>query len=86
MTIRPAPNVIVREVGHEFVILDIDRGIYYGLQDVAAEIWRALRSGRSIPETVETLLSEYEVERGQLEDDLSRLVDELRDAGLVIVE
>ncbi|HYH07622.1 MAG TPA: PqqD family protein [Thermoanaerobaculia bacterium] len=86
MTIRSAPGVIVREVGDEFVILDLERGVYYGLQDVAARVWQSLAAGHSIPETVETLLSEYEVEREQLEGDLARLVEELREAGLVLVD
>ena len=86
MTVRPAPEVIVREVGDEFVILDLERGVYYGLQDVAAQIWRSLTSGHSISETVDALLSEYDVDRAQLEQDLARLIEVLREAGLVIVE
>lgn len=86
MTIRVAPHVIVREVGDELVLLDLDGGVYYGLQDVAAQIWRSLTSGLSIPQTVDTLLDEYEVDREQLEDDLARLIDELRDAGLILTD
>jgi hypothetical protein len=86
MNIRPAPHIIVREVGDEFVMLDLERGVYYGLQDVAARIWRSLASGQSIAETVDAVLDEYEVDRTQLEQDLTRLVEELREAGLVVIE
>ena len=84
--VRPAPDVIVRAVGDEFVILDLERGVYYGLQDVAARIWQSLAAGHSITETVDTLLGEYDVAREQLEGDLTRLIDELREAGLVLVD
>lgn len=84
--VRIAEGVITKEVGDELVLLDVERGVYYGLHEVSARIWQLLGAGESVGTTMERLLEEYDVERETLEQDVARLIGELREAGLVVLE
>jgi hypothetical protein len=77
-----AARAVAREVGDEVVILDLDTGIYYGLDCVGARIWNLLSSGRTLDEVCETILAEYEVERSRLESDVDRLFVQLVESRL----
>jgi len=81
---RAAENVIYKAVGEELVLLDLERGIYYGLDPVGARMWQLLASGSSIETVVEAMLDEYDVEREQLQADLESLAKELREHGLLV--
>jgi hypothetical protein len=75
--------VIVRAVGEELVLLDVERGTYYGLDPVGARIWALIASGTSLGAIVDRLVDEYEVTREELERDVEKLVGELEGRGLV---
>ncbi len=77
------PQVMVRQVGGEAVILDLDSGTYFGLDPVGTRIWALLSEGKTVGETCQILLDEYEVESVRLEQDVSSLLDTLVGQGLV---
>jgi hypothetical protein len=74
---------MARELGGEIVILDLASGNYFGLDEVGARIWKLIGEGKTLGETLDILLAEYEVERPQLEADLLGLVERLEAQGLV---
>jgi xanthine dehydrogenase molybdopterin-binding subunit B len=81
---RPADGVIFKSVGEELVLLDLDRGIYYGLDPVGARMWQLLAEGASVETIVDTMAGEYDVEREALHGDLARLTNELQERGLLV--
>lgn len=81
---RPANGVIFKSVGDELVLLDVERGIYYGLDPVGARMWQLLAEGSSIESIVDAILGEYDVSREELQRDVERLTSELRDRGLLV--
>jgi hypothetical protein len=74
------------EMGAEAVILHIKDGVYYGLDEVGAAIWKALQQPRSIAEIVEQLQNEYAVDVEQCERDVFRIISEMADVHLVTIE
>ncbi len=71
-------------VADEVVILNHDKGVYYGLGEVGAAIWSALESGpKSFDELCELVTAQYEVDRKTCEADISALLDELMQEKLV---
>ena len=81
--IRLREGVITKIVGDEMVLLDYERGIYYGLNDVGARMLFLIAEGRTLPEVVERLLEEFEVTGPTLQSDLQTLIAELQAKGLV---
>jgi hypothetical protein len=76
-------EVMARQVGEELVILDLASGNYFGLDPVGARIWRLFTEGKLPIEVRDILLTEYDVGREQLEQDIGRLIDELSAKGLL---
>ena len=77
------PSVIARELSGETVLLNLESGIYYGLDAVGTRVWQLLVQGCTIAGVCETMLDEYEVEPDVLRGDVVRLVGDLRDRGIV---
>ncbi len=84
--IRIAPEVMVREVGGESVLLDLKTERYLGLNEVGTRMWQVLMDSPSIQAAYERLIEEYEVDPAQLEGDLRELLDQLLENVLVTVE
>ena len=78
-------DVVWRELEGEAVILNLDSGIYFGLDPVGTRMWALVQESGSLRRAFEVLLEEYEVEAQRLEEDLLRLVERLRGNGLLRV-
>jgi hypothetical protein len=77
------PSVICRELSGETVLLNLESGVYYGLDSVGTRVWQLIVQGRTIAGVCDTMLEEYEVAPDLLHADVTRLVGELRDRGIV---
>jgi hypothetical protein len=73
------------EVGGEAVILHLDDGVYYGLNEVGARIWQLVQEPRTLSELVDAIVSEYDVPREQCQEDVQGLLTELLEKKLVVV-
>lgn len=71
------------ELGGEAVILHTGRGIYFGLNEVGAEIWTLLQQPRAVPEICEAITHSYDVSPQECERDVNDLLKRLSEAGLV---
>lgn len=80
------PSVIYRELAGEVVLLNLQSGVYYGLDEVGSRVWQLLTQSRGVDDVCATLLDEYDVSAEALRADVERLVGELSEKGLVIVE
>lgn len=83
--ISASPQVVARQVGDETVILDLASGTYFGLDPVGARIWQLLADGKTIAQTCEVMVQEFDVSRTTLEQDTLDLVNELAAKKLVAI-
>ena len=77
------PSVICRELSGETVLLNLESGVYYGLDAVGTRVWQLIMQGRTIANVCDTMLEEYDVSSDVVRADVTRLVGELRDRGIV---
>jgi coenzyme PQQ synthesis protein D (PqqD) len=80
-----APEVLIREIGGESVILDLKSQRYLGLDEVGTRMWHALLESDSVQAAYDVLLAEYEVEPRQLEKDLREFLDRLLENKLISI-
>jgi hypothetical protein len=78
-----APDVVFRELDGEAVLLNLESGMYFGLDQVGTRIWQLIQEHGALQQVFETMRDEFEVGSDALERDLLELVDELRAKGLV---
>ena len=70
-------------VDEDAVLLNMHNGQYYQLDEVGARLWGLMREEKSLRESYQVLLDEYEVDSSQLEKDVLELVENLKEQGLV---
>jgi len=84
--VRIAPEVMIREIGRESVLLDLKTERYLGLNESGTRMWQVLMESASIRAAYEKLLAEYDVAPAELEGDLRELIDRLLENVLIVVE
>jgi hypothetical protein len=82
-TVVAAGDLLASEFGDELVILNLRDGVYYGLEDVGARIWKLLQKPVSVIAICDEIVAEYDVEPRRCERDLRSLLGELLAKGLV---
>lgn len=78
-----AQNVMVREVKDGAVLLDVEKGIYFGLDPIGLQVWRLISEGNSLGSVCNQLLAEYDVSQSTLTTDIHNLMKDLSAQGLV---
>lgn len=84
-TVVAAKDQVSCDLAGEAAILNLQSGVYYGLDAVGARVWHLLQEPRTVQDIRDTILMEYEVERDRCEHDLLALLQELVAAGLIEV-
>jgi hypothetical protein len=79
-------QLVSSDLAGEQVILDLSSGMYYGLNPVGTRIWQLIQEPKTVKEVEETLLSEYEVDAEQCQQDLMAILQQLKDQGLIEVK
>lgn len=74
------------EVDGESVILDLEEGIYYGLNPVGARVWEEIQEPTSIEEITAAITAEYDVGSEKCREDVISLLHDLEENGLIEVE
>ena len=64
-------------LGDEIVILHLNAGVYYGLNEVGVFVWNFIQEPRKVADIRDTICEEYEVELEHCERDLLALLEEL---------
>ena len=81
--LRIPSQVISRLVDDETVVLDLESGMYFGLDGVGKRIWESLAEGRRLGEIVTIIVGEYEVDESQAQQDVLSFAHELVERGLL---
>lgn len=80
-----SPDVVFRQMEGEMVLLDLATATYFGLDIVGARLWELLHDDNSLERAFTVMRDEYDVAPPVLERDLLRLLEQLRQRGLVSV-
>ena len=83
--VRAARTQVACSLGDEVMILNLEDGVYYGLDAVGARVWELLQAPRTVAQIRDVLVSEFEVEADRCELDLFGLLRELHGVRLVEV-
>ena len=76
-------HVLVCFLEKECVLLNLEAEIYYGLDETGTRMWQLLTTAPNINNAYEELLTEFDVEAELLRQNLSELLGQLVDKGLL---
>lgn len=80
--LRVSEFVVCADLEDEAVLLNVETGIYFGLDATGARIWKLLEAGHPTEEIVSELIEVYDVAAPQLRLDVARFLAELEAYGL----
>ena len=78
-------SVVDAVLGDEAVLLNVESGVYFGLDPVGTRIWELLIEGTSEQEIVGRVLDEYDVEPARARADVEAFIGALASKGLTQV-
>ena len=83
--VTPREGVVFQQLHDEAVLLNLDSGLYFGLDPIGTRIWNLLAERQSLPQIVSAIMAEYDVDDEQCQADLLKLLGDLEAQGLVFV-
>ena len=85
-TVKRNPMQVYSKVDHEIVMLGLDEGKYYALNEVGARVWEHLDHPTLVKELIHKLLGEFDVSVEKCEIETLELLNELYDNKLIVIE
>ncbi|MBL7130824.1 MAG: PqqD family protein [Candidatus Omnitrophica bacterium] len=76
-------KVTYRIIDNEAVILNLDNGYYYSLNEVGTRIWEAIDKQKDLSQILNFLKEEHQLPERQLKSDLMGLVKDLEKEELI---
>ena len=81
--ISRARDVRYKEMDAKSVLLDLNSGSYYTLNELGNFIWGMLDGKRNAAQITEAVINSYEVDRDGASKDVGALIHRLKEEGLV---
>jgi Coenzyme PQQ synthesis protein D (PqqD) len=80
------PSVLCKDLGDEAILLDLTTETYFGLNAAGSRLWKLLTTSPTIRDAFEVMLEEYDVVPEELLRDMTALITDLVDRGLLKTE
>lgn len=77
---------IVSDMGEEKVMLSVHNGKYYNLGEIGSKIWDLIDIPVTVEQLITTLMSEYDVDRIECEQQVVSFLGHLSEEGLIQLE
>jgi len=78
-----ASGLMSSEVDGELVMMDVERGAYYGLDPIAARIWAGIAEPVRLGDLCALLVAEYDIDKDTCEAEVLAFMTDLHSSGLI---
>jgi hypothetical protein len=85
-TVQRTSDVVAAEAGQDVVMVNIQTSSYYGVSNVAREIWDAIERPKRISDLIDHLTATYNVGRSLCEEETLSFLEDLLSEGLLQVK
>jgi hypothetical protein len=79
------PDVIAAEADRDLVMVSIANGLYYGVSNVAREIWETIEHPKKVSDLIDDLATTYNINRATCEQETLAFLEDLQTEGLLKV-
>ncbi|HYD69826.1 PqqD family protein [Azospirillum sp.] len=83
--VQRVTDVLSAEVDGEAVLMSIEKGCYFGLDDIGSDVWRRLEEPVGIAALAASLADDYDGDPAVIERDVIALLSDMAANGLVTV-
>jgi hypothetical protein len=81
--ISRSPSVLAAEVDSEIVMMSIQHGRYFGLDDIGSDIWKRIEQPCSFAALIEALAADYDADRATITKDVAALLTQMAEQDVV---
>jgi hypothetical protein len=81
--ISRSPSVLTAEVDGEVVMMSIEQGRYFGLDDIGSDIWRRIDPPCSFAVLIDGLAADYDADRATISNDVQSLLGRMAEQDVV---
>jgi hypothetical protein len=81
---RQRARVVAQQAAGKWVLLDVDSGRYYALDDVGGRIWQLCDGSRTVAQIAEVVGDEYDAAGVAVQEDVVAIVSELASESLLV--
>lgn len=82
-TVVRSSDVMASAVDNELVMMDIERGVYYSLDQIGTDIWNRIAEPVTVADLCAQLVQHYEVDPATCEADVLALLNDMAHNGLL---
>jgi len=79
-------EIVTTDIDGETVMMSIENGEYYGLDDIGSRIWELIARPIKVSDLIDTLLERFDVDRETCEIDVLKFLNELNEDRILEVE
>ncbi len=83
--LKRSDDLLSNELDGETVMMSIESGKYYGLEEIATRIWQLLETPQAVSQLCDALVAEFDVTREQCEADVLPFLADLAKEGVAEV-
>ena len=84
--LRRRDRVLAQRAEDSLVLLDLDGGEYFALDEVSRRVWDLCDGTRDVAAVVAALSSEYEAPEETIREDVQELLKDMVDENLLVVQ
>lgn len=77
-------RVLIQRAEDQTVLLEVDSGTYFSLNDVGARVWELCDGEHSVDDIVSTICGEYNAAQMAVRPDVIELLEHLRAESLLV--
>jgi hypothetical protein len=81
--ISRSPSVVTAEVDGEVVMMSIEQGQYFGLDDIGSVIWKRLDTPCAFADLIDRLAADYDADRASIAADVRALLETMAERDVV---
>jgi hypothetical protein len=85
-TISASKENLLTRLKEGAVILDINSGVYFGVDGVGIEIWNLIQEPTEVARVIDSIAGEYRIERERAEADVLRFLNDLAEHRLIEIK
>jgi len=79
-------EIVASDIDGETVMMSIENGEYYGLDDIGSRIWELIEKPTKVSDLIDRLLERFDVDRETCERDVLKFLNDLDDDKILEVE
>ncbi len=78
-------TLFLQKVDDETILLDSNTNEYFSINEIGTFIWETLEEKKDLKSVKEEIISNYEVDEKQVENDILNFIQEVANKGLITI-